>query len=728
MHAALEIKCVKELIDMIKSTNTKVNTDLVLKACDYAIRYHGAQLRESGDPYYSHPIEVAKIAASMKLDQSSIITAILHDTLEDTVLTYDDIKREFGEHIAKLVDGVTKLTKIEHQPEYIRQAESFRKLLLALSEDIRVLLIKLADRVHNMRTIKFKAPEKRIRIAKETMDIYAALAERIGMQKIKLELQDLSFAELYPDARESILSRLEYLREKGATEVENIVHELSEMMKLSGVNARVYGREKAPCSIWFKMQRKNISFEQLSDIIAFRIIANNIEDCYRALGLIHSHFQMVPGEFMDFISIPKDNGYRSIHTVVIGPAQHRIEVQIRTEEMHEIAEFGVAAHWVYKQGEEYKTEGKQFKWVRELLNIIDNSEESADVLENTKMQMYYDQVFCFTPAGQLIVLPKGATPVDFAYAVHSDVGNHCVSAKVNSRIVPLQIQLSNGDQVEIQTSKTQTPSPAWEKFVVTAKARAEIKKFIRTQQHGEYLHLGRAILAKEVRSFNAEFTDEMLIKHLGLFKKNSIQDLYAAVGEGAIDKKDILTVIYPEQYKKSTQVVASKSNNLLQKLKIKRNKTANYSADNKLLIKGLTPGVAVHYATCCHPIPGDQIVGIVHQGKGITVHTADCDNLNNYSANPEMWLEISWDKDSADESYIGRIKVVLTNEIGSLATLTSSIAKDHANIHNVKVAGRTEEFFELVIDIAVRGSKHLNNIITNLRSKSRVYSADRSKF
>ncbi|MBN8827617.1 MAG: bifunctional (p)ppGpp synthetase/guanosine-3',5'-bis(diphosphate) 3'-pyrophosphohydrolase [Sphingobacteriia bacterium] len=717
-----QIAPVQDLLDKVKAYNSTADLNKLKKACEYAVKYHGSQLRESGDPYYSHPIEVASIVAEMKLDLASIITAILHDTIEDTELTYERLKIEFGEEIAKLVDGVTKLTKIEYQPDYIRQAENFRKLLLAMSEDIRVLLVKLADRIHNMRTLKYvKSSDKRQRIAKETMEIYASLAERMGMQKVKLELQDLAFAELHADARQSIVSRLEYLRKEGAIVVDQIVEELRKLLQEQNIEAQIYGREKAPCSIWYKMQRKNVSFEQLSDIVAFRIIVKNITDCYKALGIIHSKFQIVPGEFMDFISIPKDNGYKSLHTVVIGPSQHRIEVQIRSEEMHEVAEFGVAAHWIYKQGDEYKAEGKQFRWVRELLNILENSQESQDILENTKLQMYYDQVFCFTPNGQLIVLPKGSTPVDFAYAVHSDIGNTCIGAKVNGRIVPLQIQLVNGDQIEIITSKSQTPSPTWEKFVVTAKAKSEIRKFIRNQQRDEYLHLGRAIIAKEIRALGKVFNEKDFEPLTNVFKKKTVEDLFASVGEGVVNKSDILKALFPE----------SNAQKLKKKLSIfnfSSKKTAKKnSTENTVFIKGLIPGMALHYAGCCHPIPGDRIVGIAHTGRGITIHTADCENLSNYSSYPEMWIEVSWEKDQGDENYIGRLKVIITHEPGSLANIINAIAKESANITNLKIVSRSNDFFEILIDVEVKGSKHLSNIITALKAKSCVYSVDRCK-
>src|SRR5258707_157994 len=483
-----------ELVERVKTYDPGANEDALNRAYVFSMKAHGAQKRASGDPYFSHPVEVAGILAQMKLDGSSIITGLLHDTVEDTVATLDDLERLFGPDIARLVDGVTKLSRIELQSDQTKQAENFRKLVLAMSEDIRVLLVKLADRLHNMQTLKYiNSEEKRRRIARETMDIYVPLAERIGMHRMKDQLEDLAFAELHPDARVSIVARLGFLRDQGGDIVSRIVKELGETLKEGGLAANISGREKSPYSIWRKMERKNVSFEQLADVMAFRVLVDGVGDCYHALGIIHSAYHVVPGRFKDFISTPKPNNYRSVHTGVIGPEQQRIEVQIRTRELHEVAEFGVAAHWTYKQGAG-KTEGPQYRWLRELLDILDHASGPEEFLEHTKLEMFQDQVFAFTPKGDLIALPRGATPVDFAYAVHSEIGDTCVGAKINSRLIPLRSELHNGDQVEIITSKAQTPSPTWERFVVTGKPPARIRRFIRTQQRAQYLDLGRAIV------------------------------------------------------------------------------------------------------------------------------------------------------------------------------------------------------------------------------------------
>src|SRR5882724_8112204 len=542
-----------ELVERVRTYDPGANEDALNRAYVFSMKAHGAQKRASGDPYFSHPVEVAGILALMKLDSASIVTGLLHDTVEDTVATLEDIERMFGPEITRLVDGVTKLSRIELQSDQTKQAENFRKLVLAMSEDIRVLLVKLADRLHNMQTLHYvKDEEKRRRIARETMDIYAPLAERIGMHRMKDDLEDLAFAELYPDARQSLKARLSFLREKGGDLVTRIIATLNETLKGGGLaGVAVSGREKSPYAIWRKMQRKNVGFEQLSDIMAFRITVDSVEECYHALGILHSSYPVVPGRFKDYISTPKPNNYRSLHTGVIGPERQRIEVQIRTREMHEVAEPGVAAHWSYKQAAP-KTEGKQYRWLRELLDILEHASGPEEFLEHTKLEMFQDQVFCFTPKGDLIALPRAATPVDFAYAVHSQIGDTCVGAKINGRLVPLRTQLVNGDQVEIVTSKAQTPSPTWERFVVTGKARARIRRFVRTQQREQYLDLGKAILQKAFRQDGHDFAEKPLENVLKSFGVASVDDLYAAVGEGVHTGREIVHAIFPPKTEAKT--------------------------------------------------------------------------------------------------------------------------------------------------------------------------------
>ena len=711
----------EDLLKKIRSYTPNFDPTQVVKACEFTIKAHENQIRASGEPYYMHPFAVAMILAEMHLDEDSILTALLHDTVEDTLVNLEDIQVLFGISVAKLVDGVTKLAKIKFQPDNIREGENFRKLLLAMSEDIRVLIVKLADRLHNMRTINFLSDNKANRIALETMEIYAPLAERIGMQKIKNELQDLAFTKLHPEERNSIISRLEYLRKDEGSVVDKIETHIKTTIADFGINAEVKGREKTPCSIWQKMKQKNVSFEQLSDIIAFRVIVNDVIDCYQVLGIIHAAYHMIPNSFKDYISTPKNNGYSSLHTVVVGPDKQRIEIQIRTREMHEVNELGVAAHWGYKQSLDItnsQVEGKQFKWIRELLKILENS-ETEEFIEHTKLEMYEDQVFCFTPKGEIIALPKGATSVDFAYALHSDIGNTCVGAKINGRIVPLKAKLENGDQVEVMTSKNQVPSISWEKFVITAKAKSEIKRFIRLRQRKEYISLGKAILLKFFNQEGKEFKEEEIRDYLNLFHKKNLDDLYSSVGEGTISRDDVLKALHGQK--------TSKLSNIRKKLSFFKFKKKEKSSETSVPIKGMIPGMAVNFAACCHPIPGDQIIGIFHSGKGITVHTADCDMLENFNEMPEKWIEVSWDKDNNDSKHIGRLKMTIANEPNSLATICSIIAKHGCNINNLKIMNRSKDFFELVLDVEVMGITQLTTIIASLRSKECVHYIERYK-
>jgi len=710
-----------ELVEAVKSYDPGADEDALNRAYVFSMKAHGSQERASGDPYFSHPLEVANILTKMKLDGASIITALLHDTVEDTEATLGQIEQLFGRDIARLVDGVTKLSRIELQSDHSKHAENFRKLVLAMSEDIRVLLVKLADRLHNMQTLNhIKDVDKRTRIARETLDIYAPLAERIGMHQMKDELENLAFAQLQPEARDSILQRLTFLRESGQPRVDRILAELKRTLKEEGVEASVSGREKTPYSIWRKMQRKNVPFEQLSDIMAFRIVLDDIPDCYRALGVLHSAYSMVPGRFKDFISTPKPNGYRSLHTGIIGPEKQRIEVQIRTREMHEIAELGVAAHWRYKQGGA-PVDGRQYRWLRELLDILEHAAGPEDFLEHTKLEMFQDQVFCFTPKGDLIALPRGATPVDFAYAVHSEVGNTCVGAKINGRHMPLRTQLNNGDQVEIVTSRAQTPSPTWERFVVTGKARACIRRFIRTQQRAQYIELGRAILQKAFKQDGYDFGEKALDGVLKKFHCESVDDLFASVGEGLQTEREVMNAVFP-----GSQTGKSRTAKIVP-LGVRRARGDKVKG-HAVPITGLIPGMAVHFAGCCHPLPGDRIVGIVTTGKGVTIHTIDCETLESFAESPERWLDVSWNMGTdGDGTHVGRLHVVLANGPGNLGSMSTVIGRASGNISNLKITSRSVDFFELMVDVEVSDVRHLTNIIAALRATPVVNSVERAR-
>ena len=712
-----------ELVERVKAYDPQADEDALNRGYVFAMKAHGSQTRASGDPYFSHPLEVAGICTHYRLDTASIVTALLHDTVEDTGATLSEIRGLFGPEVARLVDGVTKLNRIELQSEHARQAENFRKLVLAMSEDIRVLLVKLADRLHNMRTLRFlNDHEKRRRIASETMDIYAPLAERMGMQEMKNELEDLAFAEINPHARELILARLNFLREHGGVLIPRIIEKLHETLGKNDLEGEIVGREKTAYSIWQKMQRNNLNFEQLCDIMAFRLIVPTQEDCYRGLGIVHGEYPVIPGRFKDYISTPKPNGYRSLHTGVFGPERQRIEIQIRTAEMHEIAEYGVAAHWHYKQGVT-QTNGRQYRWLRELLDILEHAGGPEEFLEHTKLEMFQDEVFCFTPKGDLINLPSGATPVDFAYAVHSQIGDKCVGAKINGRLMPLRTVLQNGDQVEIITSKAQTPSPTWERFVVTGKARARIRRFIRSKEREQYLELGRSILDRAFSAEGYECSDKALEGVLRNFKQASVDDLCAQVGAGNFNARAVVEAVLPGIRKKRSFV-----EKVVPLARARHKKPA--AKGQGIPIRGLIPGMALHFAGCCHPLPGDRIVGVVTTGKGVTIHTIDCETLEEFADTPERWIDVSWDVGDGEADgavHVGRVQVTVLNEPGSLGSLTTVIARNEGNISNLKITNRTMQFFDILVDIEVRDVAHLIDIIAALRATPAVNSADRAR-
>ena len=719
------------LIEAVRRYDPKAETKFIESAYLLAAEAHREQKRDNGDPYITHPLAVAQILAGYRLDVGSIATALLHDTIEDTGITLRDLEARFGAEVAGLVDGVTKLTRLELQSDRTKQAENFRKLVLAMSRDIRVLLVKLADRLHNMRTLHYvMQPPRRQRIARETMDIYAPLAERIGMDAIRTELQTLAFAQLDPEAYDTIQARLNFLRGQGADVIEEVREDLTRVCTEAGVQVvEVTGREKSPYSIWEKMQRRNVAFEQLSDIMAFRVVVPTREACYAALGAVHAAYPVIAGRFKDYISTPKSNGYQSLHTGVTlrEPRNQKIEVQIRTAEMHDVAENGLAAHWIYKQHDAAAAEAQRFRWVQDLLEILENSTPD-EFLENTKLELYQDQVFCFTPKGQLIQLPRGATPVDFAYAVHSQVGDTCVGAKVNGRLMPLRHELQNGDQVEIMTARGGTPSPQWERFVVTGKARARIRRFVQQQQRQLYLDNGRVALAKAFRQEGLDGSEKVLESALKPLKLPSLHDLYVAVGNGNITAKDVLTAAYPELRQ------APRAPRMLPTLPQRQNRPSGPSG-HELPVSGLVAGMAIHYAGCCHPLPGDRIVGIVTTGKGVTIHTKDCPTLESFAATPERYIDVDWEpsayvtdpKAAHGEGHTGRISVIAHNEPGALAAVANAIAKHEGAVANLRIANRQADFFEILVDVEVRDLRHLSTVIAGLRAASGVHQVERAK-
>ena len=704
-----------ELIERVKAYDPDADEALLNQAYVYAMKAHGKQFRASGDPYFAHPLEVAAILTDLKLDVATIVTALLHDTIEDTLATYDDIKENFGEEIANLVDGVTKLSQLELFSERTKQAENFRKLMLAITNDIRVLLVKLADRLHNMRTLHFiESAEKRRRIAQETQDIYAPLAGRIGMQNMREELEDLAFAELNPEARNSIVTRLARLDDASGDRIGRIADQIKRKLAEHGIDAWVYGRAKRAFSIWRKLKDKQLNFEALSDIFGFRVIVKNEDDCYRALGVLHQNWQMVPSRFKDFISTPKTNGYRSIHTTVIGPEKQRVEVQIRTQAMHDVAERGVAAHWRYREreGSEGEGEDRAYGWLREMVDLLERDDSAEEFLENSRLNMYQDQVFCFTPKGDLIALPRGATPIDFAYTLHTDIGNSTVGAKVNGAHVPLHTPLRNGDQVEIIRTKEQTPSPLWEQFVVTGRARAEIRRFLRLAQRGEHVKFGRNILKKVFADEGAELTDKAVgevAKKLHLAKAD---DVFAEVGRGALRGNEVLEAVFPEL-----------------KLDPEKRKQAAFTepkTKKPISIRGLTEGISYRLGQCCHPLPGDRIVGLMVPGEGAVIHTIDCAELEKAQNTMSDWLDVTWGMHAAEGGpSIARVLVRVKNAPGSLAAVMNVIANNGGNIFNMKVTSRNPLFFEFNVDIEVRDLAHLQNILGALRVNAAVESVDR---
>ena len=715
-----------ELTEKVRRYDPRADTDLLDAAYVLAAKAHGQQSRDNGDPYITHPLAVADILADYRMDAASIATALLHDVIEDTGVTRAEIDARFGKTVGGLVDGVTKLTRLELQSDRTKQAENFRKLVLAMSKDIRVLLVKLADRLHNMRTLHYvRSQERRQRIARETMEIYAPLAERIGMDSLKTELQTLSFAQLEPEAYDTIQARLNFLRGQGADVIEEVKEELRRVCAGGGASpVEITGREKSIHSIWEKMQRRNVTFEQLSDIMAFRVVMPSRDACYVALGLIHAAYPVIAGRFKDYISTPKSNGYRSLHTGVTlrAPQNQKIEVQIRTADMHDVAENGVAAHWLYKQSDASASDLQKFRWVQDLLEILDNSQAADDFLENTKLELYQDQVFCFTPKGQLIQLPRGATSVDFAYAVHSVVGDTCVGAKVNGRLMPLRHELQNGDQVEVMTARGGTPSPAWERFVVTGKARARIRRHVAQQQRQGYIDQGRAALAKAFRQEGLDGSEKLLDGALKALKASSRDDLYVAVGNGNLGPKDVVHAVHPDLKQ------APRAPRVLPSLPPRAGRTAARSEG--MPITGLVAGMVIHYAGCCHPLPGDRIVGIVSTGKGVTIHTRECPTAEAFSATPERFLDVDWDEAETarlKETHTGRISAIASNQAGALATLTNAVSKHDGAISNLKVTNRQQDFFEVLMDVEVRDVRHLANVIAGLRAAGGVTQVERAR-
>ena len=718
-----------DLVERVRSYNPNTNEDLLNRAYVYAMKAHGSQTRASGDPYFSHPLEVAAILTDLKLDDATIVAALLHDTIEDTEATRAEIDQIFGPEIGALVEGLTKLKRLELVSREAKQAENLRKLLLAIADDVRVLLVKLADRLHNMRTLDFVPTESRRRIAEETLDIYAPLAGRMGMQEMREELEDLSFRTLDPEAYSVVMQRLDALAERNRNLIGEIEDQLSNNLRHRGLGARVYGRRKKPFSIWTKMERKSVGFEQLSDIFGFRVVVNDIEACYRALGIVHTTWPVVPGRFKDYISTPKQNDYRSIHTTVIGPGNQRVELQIRTEAMDQIAERGIAAHVFYKEGvgsptEFLKRESTAFAWLRHTIGILSESANPEEFLEHTKLELFHDQVFCFTPKGKLIALPRHANVIDFAYAVHTDVGNSAVGCKINGQFAPLSSELQNGDEVEVLTSEAQSAPPsAWETLAVTGKARAAIRRATRTAVRDQYVGLGRRIVERLFERAKIEYADDKLKGALPRLARTSIEDVMAAVGRGEIKASHVARAMYPD-YKEERVARYGVKKGLAAKLKEKVLEPPRSPV--AIPIGGNNADLPVKFAPNGGAVPGDRMVGIVTPGEGITIYPIQAPALKDFEEEPERWLDVRWDiEDSAPQRFPARIKVENVNEPGALAQIATVIAEHDGNIDNISMQRRSPDFTETTIDLEVYDLKHLSAILAQLRAKAVVAKVER---
>lgn len=743
-----------ELVERVQRYKPDVNEALLNKAYVYAMQKHGHQKRASGDPYFSHPLEVAAILTDMHMDEATIAVALLHDTIEDTTATRQEIDELFGADLGKLVEGLTKLKKLDLVSKKAEQAENLRKLLLAISEDVRVLLVKLADRLHNMRTLDHMPAAKRVRIAEETMDIYAPLAGRMGMQGMREELEDLAFQSINPEAYRTVSARLADMLARNKGVIGEIEKALSVLFEKHGIEAAVKGRQKKPWSVFRKMEAKALSFEQLSDIFGFRVVVDNVEECYKALGAVHTTWSMVPGRFKDYISTPKQNDYRSIHTTIVGPSRQRIELQIRTGDMNVVAEYGVAAHALYKDNavksngngasHQLSRETNAYGWLRRTIEQLSEGDNPEDFLENTKLELFQDQVFCFTPKGMLIALPRGATPIDFAYAVHTNVGDTCVGARVNGRTMPLMTELKNGDEVEIIRSKAQVPPAAWEQVVVTGKARSAIRRATKNAIRQQYSGLGLRILERAFARSDKVFSKDKLKQVLHRLARKDVEDVLTAVGRGELSSNDVLRAVYPDFKEEKIPPVMQKPREegwfnlrnaagMLFKLPGRSQKrqvveAAKRQAEaqgNAVPIRGVRGDLPVRFAPE-GAVPGDRIVGIVQPGLGITIYPIQSPSLTAFDDQPERWIDVRWDIDEeTKERFPARIQVTAINAPGSLAEIAQIIAANDANIHTLSMGRTAPDFTEMIFDLEVWHLKHLNQLLTQLKESPSVSAARR---
>ncbi len=686
-----------QLVDRILVNKPEADRVILNKAYIFGTEMHGRQLRASGDPYFSHPIEVAGILSDLKLDTTSVVCALLHDTIEDTSATIQDIEENFGKEVAKLVDGVTKLTLLEGKPDSTKQAENFRKLLLASASDIRILLIKLADRLHNMRTLHFiKDQKKRKRISRETLEIYAPLAGRIGMQELKEELEDLSFTFFEPKIRDILIERLRISKKKKSKIVQFTKKELEKTLKKNKIKCSVFGREKTPYSIWKKLEIQHKSLEQLSDIFAFRVCVETIQECYEVLGILHCEWQAIPGKFKDYISTPKKNGYQSLHTTLIGPQNQRVEVQIRTEKMNDLAERGLAAHWIYKDNDDVERDYlSSIEWINDLVDILNRDGATEEFLENTKLELFLDQIYAFTPKGTLVALPRNATALDFAYAVHTDLGNFCSRVKINGVDKPRRTVLHNGDEVEILKSKSPVALESLQEFVKTGKAKSAIIRSIKEKKSHNQRLLGKAIIKSVFSSHRKKPTRDILERSFGALEVNSLKSLYELVGSGDSSGSQVYDLVFPNNKRK------------------KRKKNYYIEKNISIPVQGLHSDMPAQFAENSFLVPGDKIVGIILPEKGITIFPVDSLELVNYEKSPESWIKLEWKKD-IDFTFTSRIRITIINEVGVLNSITSTIADYGGNITNLILNEKDSDFYNLIIDINVNDNKHISDIVKSL--------------
>ncbi len=688
----------EELVALVRAYNPKSNAELIRRAFDYGAEAHEGQLRHSGEPYFTHPVAVAQILAKQRLDDASIITALLHDTIEDTRSTYREVERIFGAEIAGLVDGVTKLTNLQLTSSASKQAENFRKLLIAISRDMRVILVKLADRLHNMRTIRAMRPEKQVQKARETMDIYAPLAGRMGMQWMREELEDLAFHVLNPEGRASIIRRFIRMQRESGDVIHKITGDIREELARAGVEAEVFGRAKKPYSIWRKMERKEQSFARLSDIYGFRVITGSEDECYRVLGAIHRRWRAVPGRFKDYISQPKTNGYRSIHTTVSGRDGKRVEVQIRTRQMHEVAEAGVAAHWSYREGVQVENPFAvdPAKWIAALTERFDSAENNDEFLEHVKLEMYADQVFCFTPKGEVVKLPRGATPLDFAYAIHTRIGDRCVGARIDAIRVPLWTRIRNGQSVEIITAEGQSPQATWLDIVATGRAKSAIRRRLREEDRGRFIKLGRELARVAFEHVGRRATDKALTtaaKRLGL---GDADEVLARLGSAELVAREVVALLYPQAVPVAGEIEAGSA------------------------VVGLDRGQSFERAPCCQPVPGERIVGISLRGRGVIIHAIDCDGLEEFSDQTERWVDLHWQPGRHPPVHTVTLDLTIANDAGVLGRICSLVGEQKANISDLRFLDRKPDFYRLILDVDLCDAEHLHQVMTVLEADSDV--------